>query len=145
MQSQLKILIVEDAPTDAELVLRELKKAGIDHRAVRADTKRDFLRGLEEFAPDIILSDFSMPEFDGLTALALAREKCPDTPFIFVSGTIGEEVAVESLKRGATDYVLKTNLVRLATAVRRALQDKRERAARRKAEQIGRASCRERV
>ena len=134
MQSQLKVLLVEDASADAGLVARELTKAGIDHQMTRVETKPDFLRTLETFAPDIILSDFSMPHFDGLTALDLAREKAPDTPFIFVSGTIGEEVAIESLKRGAVDYVLKTNLRRLGPAVERALQDVEERRARLSAE-----------
>jgi diguanylate cyclase (GGDEF)-like protein/PAS domain S-box-containing protein len=134
MASRLKVLIVEDVSTDAELELRELKKAGIDYTAVRVDTKRGFLSHLEEFAPDIILSDYTMPEFDGLAALDLAHEKCPDTPFIFISGTIGEEVAIESLKRGAVDYILKTNLKRLGPAVERALQDVTERRARLSAE-----------
>ena len=140
MKSQLKVLIVEDVPTDAELALRELKKAGIDHTAIRVDTRSDFLRGLEEFAPDIILSDYMMPEFDGVSALVLAREKRPYTPFILVSGTIGEEVAIESLKRGATDYVLKTNLARLASSVLRAVQESEERAARKRADEALRES-----
>ena len=86
-------------------------------------------RGLEEFAPDLILSDFSLPLFDGLSALEIARARRPDTPYIFVSGTIGEERAIESIKRGATDYVLKSNLRRLPAAITRALNEARERAA----------------
>jgi diguanylate cyclase (GGDEF)-like protein/PAS domain S-box-containing protein len=134
MESRLKVLIVEDVATDAGLIARELKKAGIDHHMTRVETEPDFLRALETLAPDIILSDFSMPHFDGLTALDRARAKTPDTPFIFVSGTIGEEVAIESLKRGAVDYILKTNLKRLGPAVKRALQDVEERRARLSAE-----------
>ena len=134
MQSQLKILIVEDVPADAELAMRELKRAGIAYEMVRVETKAVFLRKLEEFKPDLIVSDFSLPEFDGKSALALAKEICPDTPFIFVSGTIGEEAAVESLKSGATDYILKNNLKRLASAVKRAVDQARELVARRKAE-----------
>src|SRR5690349_6760531 len=119
MQSQLKVIMVEDVPTDAELSLRELTKAGMQCNVLRVDTAPAFLKGLEEFHPDIILSDYAMPEFDGLSALKLAHEQSPATPFIFVSGTIGEEVAIESLKRGAADYVLKHNLARLSTAVQR--------------------------
>lgn len=121
--NEFRILLVEDVPADAELALRELKKAGMTCKTVRAETRTDYLRHLDGFAPDIILSDFSLPHFDGMSALALAREKCPEVPFIFVSGTIGEEIAIKSLKSGATDYILKTNLARLAPAVQRALQD----------------------
>ena len=130
----IRVLLAEDVKTDAELELRELKRAGIrfEHRLV--DTEGGFCRALREFAPDLILSDFSMPLFDGMSALALARELAPDTPFIFVSGTIGEEYAIRALQNGATDYVLKTNLVRLPAAVERGLQDARERAARRETE-----------
>src|SRR5712664_4726734 len=119
----LRLLLTEDNAADAELELRELKRAGlrIAHRV--ADSEDGFVRALREFKPDVILSDFSMPGFDGMAALALARERCPDTPFIFVSGTIGEESAVSALKSGATDYVLKSNLVRLPSAVERALAE----------------------
>lgn len=134
MSIPLKILIVEDVPTDAELEFRELRRGGLDCVMQRAETNEEFLRMLDEFEPDVILSDFSLPAFDGLTALDTARKMRPDTPFLFVSGTIGEERAIESLKRGATDYILKTNLRRLVPAVRRALQDVEERAARREAE-----------
>ena len=111
MQSRLKILIVEDVPSDAELAQRELQRAGIACEMMRVETRVDFLRQLEELKPDLIISDFSLPEFDGKSALALAKEKCPETPFIFLSGTIGEEVAVESLKGGATDYILKKKMI----------------------------------
>jgi len=134
MQTQTKVLLIEDQPTDAELASRELKRAGIDHYMVRVDTKDEFLRSIDAFRPDVILSDFSMPHFDGLAALGIARDKVPDTPFIFVSGTIGEEVAIESLKRGAVDYILKTNLKRLGPAVKRALDDVGEKRARLAAE-----------
>jgi diguanylate cyclase (GGDEF)-like protein/PAS domain S-box-containing protein len=130
----IKILMVEDVPTDAELAARELKRAGIDHYSARVDTRSEFLKSLSAFAPDIILSDFSMPHFDGLTALALAQMQVPDTPFIFVSATIGEEIAIDSLKRGATDYILKNNMARLGPAVLRALKDRSELAAKREAE-----------
>jgi diguanylate cyclase (GGDEF)-like protein/PAS domain S-box-containing protein len=133
-ESVLRVLFVEDVEIDAELSVRELKKAGIFCKVARVDTEADYLRQLDEFSPEIILSDFSMPHFDGLSALAIAQERLPDTPFIFVSGTIGEEVAIESLKRGATDYILKTNLARLGPAVNRALRDVEDRKSRRKTE-----------
>src|SRR5260221_7439687 len=134
MTERLRILRVEDVADDAELALRELGRTGLhaDQRVV--DNEKSFVGALREFAPQVILSDFSMPGFDGMAALALAREICPDTPFIFVSGTIGEEFAVRALRSGATDYVMKTNLVRLPAAVERALQEVKERAARRKTE-----------
>src|SRR2546429_667840 len=108
----LRLLLTEDNPADAELELRELKRAGlrIAHRV--ADTEQGFVSALREFCPDVILSDFSMPGFNGMAALALARELAPDTPFVFVSGTLGEGYAIRALRNGATDYVLKTNLVR---------------------------------
>jgi len=133
-RAPIRILLIEDMATDAELEIRELKRAGlrIEHRLV--DNEEAFVRGLQEFLPHVIISDFSMPQFDGMAALVIARETAPEIPFIFVSGTIGEEYAIRALKNGATDYVLKTNLVRLPAAVERALQDARERAARRDAE-----------
>jgi diguanylate cyclase (GGDEF)-like protein/PAS domain S-box-containing protein len=130
----IRVLLTEDVASDAELEVRELKRAGlrIAHRI--ADTEQAFAVALLEFDPDVILSDFSMPAFDGMAALSLARELRPQTPFIFVSGTIGEEYAIRALKNGATDYVLKTNLVRLPAAVERALAEAKERHERRKAE-----------
>src|SRR2546422_613917 len=130
----LRLLLTEDNPADAELELRELKRAGlrIAHRI--ADTEQGFVSALREFSPDVILSDFSMPGFDGMAALALARDLAPDTPFVFVSGTLGEEYAVRALRNGATDYVLKTNLIRLPAAVERALLEAQTRRARRRAE-----------
>ncbi|HZD85278.1 MAG TPA: response regulator, partial [Gemmatimonadaceae bacterium] len=134
MTERFRILLAEDLANDAELALIELGRAGLraDHRLV--DSEKSFVDALREFKPDVILSDFSMPGFDGMAALALARVRCPDTPFIFVSGTIGEESAVNALKSGATDYVLKNNLVRLPSAVERALREGKERAAHRKVE-----------
>jgi diguanylate cyclase (GGDEF)-like protein/PAS domain S-box-containing protein len=127
--------MVEDALIDAELVSRVLRKAGIEHVTQRVDSEDDFLSALSAFGPDIILSDHSMPHMDGSRALALAQQHAPSTPFVFVSGTIGEEVAIESLKRGATDYIIKSNMSRLPAAVQRALQDARERAIKERAEQ----------
>jgi diguanylate cyclase (GGDEF)-like protein/PAS domain S-box-containing protein len=131
---RIRVLLAEDSRADAELNLRELKRAGLAvvHRTV--DSEPAFIAALEGFEPDVILSDFSMPGFDGMAALAVAREQRPDIPFIFVSGTIGEEYAIRALKSGATDYVLKSNLVRLPAAVERAVQEARERAVRRRTE-----------
>ncbi|HSU77137.1 MAG TPA: EAL domain-containing protein [Burkholderiales bacterium] len=130
----IRVLLTEDVASDAELEVRELKRAGlrIAHRIV--DSQQSFEAVLREFSPDIILSDFSMPQFDGMAALRLATELCPEVPFIFVSGTIGEEYAIRALKSGATDYVLKSNLVRLPTAVERALAEAHERREKRRAE-----------
>jgi diguanylate cyclase (GGDEF)-like protein/PAS domain S-box-containing protein len=123
----IRVLLTEDIAADAELEVRELKRAGLRlaHRVV--DSEESFTDALREFAPDVILSDFSMPGFDGMAALSIAREIAPDVPFIFVSGTIGEEYAIRALKNGATDYVLKSNLVRLPATVERALAEARAR------------------
>jgi diguanylate cyclase (GGDEF)-like protein/PAS domain S-box-containing protein len=144
MTEEIKLLIVEDMATDAELEVRALGRAGLSCEVMRVETEADYLRQLEAFSPDLILCDFTLPRFDGMSALALARDRHPDVPFIFVSGTIGEEVAIESLKRGASDYVLKTNLARLGPAVKRALQDAEDRRNRRKTE-AELASIRERT
>ena len=126
----LKILLLEDVPTDAELELRELARAGILFESRVVSDRELFKKTLTEFRPDIILSDYSFPSgFNGLIALSLAREIPPDTPFIFVSGTIGEERAIESLKMGATDYILKNRPDRLPQAVIRAIKDTEEKIA----------------
>jgi diguanylate cyclase (GGDEF)-like protein/PAS domain S-box-containing protein len=130
----LKILLVEDTQTDAELTLRELTRSGIRHKGLRVETEQELRAGLSSFGPDIVLSDFSMPHFDGLSALKVVREVKPDTPFIFVSGRIGEELAIESLKMGANDYVIKTNLSRLPSAVMSAMERVEQREARRRVE-----------
>jgi PAS domain-containing protein len=137
---RIRILFVEDNRADVELELRELLRSGlaVQHRAV--ERREDFLRELAEFRPDIILSDFSMPSFDGMSALAIARETAPGIPFLFVSGTIGEEHAIRALRDGAADYVLKTNLIRLPPAVERALERARELAAKREMERVLRES-----
>ena len=134
MAEQLRILLLDDSANDAELQVLELKRGGSDIIHSIVESEKSFVAALREFAPDVILSDFSMPGFDGMGALALARTICPDTPFIFVSGTIGEESAIDALRSGATDYVLKSNLLRLSSAVERAAREGKERAARRKAE-----------
>ncbi len=135
MDKDLRILILEDVTTDVELIKDELLEAGTAFTPRWVKDRGTFLRALDEFSPDIILSDYSLPSFDGLSALKLARSRCPDVPFIFVSGALGEETAIELLKQGAVDYVLKSRLSRLAPAVHRALQEVQERRERQKAEE----------
>src|SRR4029450_40447 len=130
----LRIVMVEDVESDAEITLRELTRGGLRVEFRRVETEGELVRECGEFDPDVVLSDFALPKFDGLSALSVVRQLKPDVPFIFVSGTIGEETAVKSLRSGATDYVLKTNLSRLASAVQRAVQEAHERAALRDAE-----------
>ena len=134
MRDELRVLQLEDEPADAELALRELKRAGIAYAVERVDARAPFIAALKQFRPDIILADYHLPAFDGQTALAIARELTPDVPFIFVSGAMGEERAIESLHRGAADYVLKDHLAKLAPAVMRALEEAKERSCRRQAE-----------
>lgn len=124
---ELHILILEDVTTDAELIKDELREAGTVFTPNCVKDNVSYLKALDEFSPDIILSDYSLPSFDGLSALKLAVKMCPDVPFIFVSGALGEETAIELLKQGATDYVLKSRLSRLGPAVSRALQEVKER------------------
>jgi PAS domain S-box-containing protein/diguanylate cyclase (GGDEF)-like protein len=140
MSQPIRILMVEDVATDAELVLRELKRAGIHCDAHRVDTAVEYRRELEDFHPHVILSDFSMPSFDGMEALRIARESYPHIPFVFVSGTLGEEYAIRALKDGATDFVLKSNLLRLPAAVERAIKEAEERRARQGLEHQSRES-----
>jgi diguanylate cyclase (GGDEF)-like protein len=129
MNPKLQLLVVEDSAPDAEVLARYLLKAGLIVDIRRVQTEHDFVSALQERTPDVILSDFSLPQFDGLRALELAVAYDPEIPFIYVSGTIGEERAIEALRRGATDYVLKTNLARLPTAIERALREASIRAA----------------
>ena len=107
---------------------------------MRVQTRTEYLSGLENSAIDLILADYKPPSFDGLSALKLAQKVRPGLPFIFVSGTLGEEVAIEALKIGATDYVLKSRLSRLAPSVKRALREAGDRARRKRAEEALRRS-----
>jgi DNA-binding NarL/FixJ family response regulator len=134
MSETLRILILEDTEADAELMIDELTQAGLVFTSKRAATKAEFVKQLDEFMPDLILADYSLPGFSGKSALNIVMSQYPDIPFIFVSGALGEELAVELLKKGATDYVLKNNLLRLAPAVNRALKELEERKERKKAE-----------
>lgn len=133
-KTALNILCLEDNMDDRELMEQILASEGLDCRFVHVETRDGFETALEQKQFNLILSDYSLPAFDGIAALALARELQPETPFVFVSGTIGEERAVESLKAGATDCVLKDNLARLAPVVHRALGEVTERAKRKSAE-----------
>ena len=140
MAEQLRILLVEDSLNDAELVLRELTRGGLDFQNRRVETEPDFRRELHEFRPHLVISDFSMPQFSGRSALAIARESRADIPFIFISGTIGENVAVDMMKAGANDYVMKNNLARLLPALQRELREAEVRRSRRIAEEALRES-----
>ncbi len=135
MEKNIKILILEDVPLDVELVEAELKRDGIDFISRRVETEEEYRRELNEFQPDVILADHSLPQFDGISAMYIAQDITPQTPFIFVSGQMGEEFAVEMLKEGATDYVLKHNLSKLAHSVKRALKEAEEYLKKKKAEE----------
>ena len=118
---ELRILILEDVPAEAELEEIELREAGLVFSALRVDTREAFERALAEFKPGIVLADYRLPDFTGVEALDLVRKEDKDTPFILLSGTIGEEIAVQSLRAGATDYVLKQKRERLPSAIQRAV------------------------
>jgi len=136
----LHILLLEDDASDAELIQGLLEAEHIACEVTRVQTRAEFVSALKDTGIDLILADYTLPSFDGLSALKLAMNERPDLPFIFVSGTLGEEVAIEAVKIGATDYVLKQRLSRLAPSVQRALRDARERAERKKAEEALRQS-----
>jgi len=123
MDKEIRILILEDVDVEAELEEHELRKAGLVFTSKVVDTREAFLKELDEFFPDLILLDYDLPSLDGLAALRIAKEKCPDVPFILVTGKLGEEFAIENLKEGATDYVLKGNLRRLVPTIKRALEE----------------------
>jgi signal transduction histidine kinase len=129
-----RVLQVEDSKLDAELVLAELDADKIDYEVRLVDDEVNFVAALDEFKPHIVLSDLSMPGFSGQRALELLRQRDEDLPFIFVSATLGEDAAIEALRNGATDYILKQNPARLASAVRRALKEAEARRASRRAE-----------
>jgi len=134
-RNPLRILSIEDDPKDIELIQDLLETEDIVCEITRVDTKVALLASLEQGGIDLILADYTLPSFDGISALKLAMKACPEVPFIFVSGTLGEEVAIEALKVGATDYVLKTRLSRLVPSVVRALREARDRAERKQADE----------
>ncbi|MDD5301236.1 MAG: GAF domain-containing protein [Gallionella sp.] len=133
-QTELRILLLEDMPTDAELVEEALCEEGLSFIAKRVDTRDAFIRALEEFKPDIVLADYKLPAFDGGSAVQIVRQQYPAIPVVMVTGAVGDEVAIELLKQGAMDYVLKDRLVRLGPAVRRALAEAQDIRARKAAE-----------
>jgi len=131
--------MLEDDPADAEMILAALAKGNIDCQVVRVDNRGEFVKAIEGSNFDLVLSDYSLPSFDGLSALQIVRTRWSQKPFIFVSGSMGEELAIDTLKSGATDYVLKQRLSRLTPAVQRAIREAEERALRQDAE---RSRCR---
>jgi putative nucleotidyltransferase with HDIG domain len=140
MEKELRILYLEDNDLDAELVERELEKTGLDFSILRVASKDEYKEALDEAAPDVILSDYLLPDFDGVSALVWAVELHPDVPFIYVSGAIDEELAIKAIKGGAADYVYKNRLSKLSTAVPRALAEASEKAERLLAEKRLRAA-----
>jgi DNA-binding NtrC family response regulator len=135
MKNEIGILIVEDNKADAEIMQHVLRKDGLSFEARCVETEAAFRHQLSPHPPDLILSDHGFASFDGFKALAIAKQECPEVPVIFVTGALGEEVAIASFKRGAADYILKNRLSHLAPAVRRALHEMEERAGRKRAEQ----------
>ncbi|MGH2566723.1 MAG: PAS domain S-box protein, partial [Bacteroidota bacterium] len=135
MNRRLRILNVEDNPNDTEFIRAMLEQETILTDILRVDSREQFISALQQQHFDLILSDYNLPGFDGLSALQVAKQFAPDVPFIYVSGTIGEERAIEALKNGATDYVIKDRLKRLPAVVRRALAERQERTERRRTEE----------
>jgi PAS domain S-box-containing protein len=131
----LRFLLLEDSPLDAELIQALLSEGGINCELLQVETDADFLAALETKSFDLILADYALPSFDGMSALEIARNHCPNIPFIFVTAVLGEELAIEALKKGATDYVLKQRIGRLVPSVQRALREAKERHKRKQAEE----------
>jgi signal transduction histidine kinase len=124
----MRILLLEDSTADAEMIRHALRQGGLSFDLERVQHRAEFAERLKQPPPDVILADFSLPDLDGYVALAIAAEACPSVPFIFVSGALGEEIAIETIRQGATDYVLKHRLVRLVPSIHRALREARQRA-----------------
>jgi PAS domain S-box-containing protein len=135
MNTPLRVLHLEDDVRDTELLQAALEAEGVPSELIRVETEHDFVAALKRARLDLILADYTLPSFDGLSALRLAQEYAPDVPFLFVSGTLGEDVAIEALKRGATDYVLKTRLARLGPSITRALREAREKSERKQTQE----------
>ena len=134
MSKKIKILIVEHEPYDLEVMYRELKKSGLSYVFETVEDEQNYLKVIQKLVPDIILSDYSLPTFSGMRAFELRQEIAPDTPFIFVSGTVGEEKSIELIKKGVTDYVLKDKIFSLAQKIERALAENEDRVNKRIAE-----------
>jgi len=135
MTTPLRLLIVEDNDDDAQLVLVRLRRAGYEPDYLRVETAEQMQRALQDGDWQVVVSDHALPGFSGLEALRMLRKHAPETPFILVSGTVGEEIAVEAMRSGASDYIMKDNLTRLVPSIERELREARERADRRRAEQ----------
>ena len=133
MAQSLRVLILEDREPDARVVMAELRRAGYDLQWQRVDTERDYIAGLET-NPDIVLADYNLPQFSAPEALQILRKTQMDIPFIIISGTIGEEVAVAAMKEGATDFLLKDRMGRLGQAVNQAMEQRHLRDIQRRAE-----------
>ena len=140
MNRELRVLMLEDMPADAELAGRELRKAGIAFTSLRVETRDAFTRALEEFHPDIVLSDYNLPDFNGMAALEIVQRGHPEVPVVMVTGALSDIEAVELIHAGARDYVLKDHLVRLAPAVQQVLSAERGARARKAAEKALRES-----
>jgi len=132
----IRILYLEDNALDVEIVRNVFEGEKIDFELRNAKTRDSFIEEIKSFNPDIILADYSLPSFDGLEALEMVRQNQQDIPFIFISGVMGEELAIEVLKSGATDYILKNRMGRLVPSVRRALLEAKEKAKRIHAEKL---------
>jgi len=126
MSAKIRILILEDEQFDVELIKRQLSKGGLEFESVNVDNRADFIRQLDEYNPNIVLADYKLPQFTGMDALEIVKKERPRMPFIIVTGSIGEDAAVECLKAGAWDYIIKERILRLAPAVKNALKTKEE-------------------
>lgn len=135
VRKEIRILLLEDNESDSELIQYSMRQGNLSFSLNRVESEEEFVHQLERHTPDVVLLDYSVPGFDGLKALKIAQQKTPDLPAIFVTGTLGEEVVIDMLKSGATDYVLKTHLSRLAPAVERAMREAKERVERKRAEE----------
>jgi len=133
-KKKLRILTVEDVPSDAELLEFQLRKGGMEFVSERVETKEAFLKMLREFKPDLVLSDYSLPHFDGMTALRLTQELAPTIPFILVTGSMNEKTAVECMKAGAADYIIKDHIIRIVPAIKAAFEKMRVAGGKEKAE-----------
>lgn len=123
MKSEYRVLILDDDSDDAELLQRRLKQSKLKFSLKHVENKEAFLEEIESHFPDLILSDYNLPQFDALSALSYAKQRNPEVPFIIVSGKIADELAAETLSKGATDYILKDRLERLVPAVERAIRE----------------------
>jgi PAS domain S-box-containing protein len=135
MKKKYRILFVEDMPSDVELAKHELKHAGIEFESLCVETKKDFLEALKNYQPDIVLSDYSLPKFDGMTALKLTLEHAPTIPFILITGSMNEETAVECMKAGAVDYIIKQQIKRLPGALMSAVEQSHLREAKKRTDE----------